>query len=220
MGAEFGGRMDTCICVAESLQCSPETSKTLLISYSESRSVVSDSLCPMDYTVYGFLQARILEGVAFPFSRESSQPRDQTQVSCIASRFFTVWATQGRAEWEDLAKKEKGKRGSSSFSVCSSPIVKSCYATRGISQENRNSVGIFTSLRIQKEGLPRWARGKEPACQCRRHKEYRFDPWVRKISWRRKWQSTPVFLPGESHGQRNLAGYSPWGRKNQTQLSD
>ena len=84
MGAEFGGRMDTCICVAESLQCSPETSKTLLISYSESRSVVSDSLCPMDYTVYGFLQARILEGVAFPFSRESSQPRDQALTSCIS----------------------------------------------------------------------------------------------------------------------------------------
>ena len=41
----------------------------------------------------------------------------------------------------------------------------------------------------------------------------RFDPWVRKISWRRKWQSTPVFLPGEFHGQRSLVGYSPWGHK-------
>ena len=40
-----------------------------------------------------------------------------------------------------------------------------------------------------------------------------FDPWVRKIPWRRKWQPTPVFLPGESHGQRSLEGYSPWGRK-------
>ena len=37
-----------------------------------------------------------------------------------------------------------------------------------------------------------------------------FDPWVRKILWRRKWQPTPVSLPGESHGQRNLAGYGPW----------
>ena len=37
--------------------------------------------------------------------------------------------------------------------------------------------------------------------------------WVRKIPWRRKWQPTPVFVPGESHGQRSLAGYSPWGRK-------
>ena len=44
---------------------------------------------PMDYTVHGILQARILEWVAFPFSRGSSQPRDQTQVSHIAGRFFT-----------------------------------------------------------------------------------------------------------------------------------
>ena len=40
-----------------------------------------------------------------------------------------------------------------------------------------------------------------------------FDLWVGKIPWRRKWQPTPVFLPGESHGQRSLAGYSPWGGK-------
>ena len=39
------------------------------------------------------------------------------------------------------------------------------------------------------------------------------DPWVGKIPWRRKWYPTPVFLPGKSHGQRNLAGYSPWGCK-------
>ena len=45
-------------------------------------------------------------------------------------------------------------------------------------------------------------------------------PGLRKIPWRRKWQPTPVFLPGESHGQRSLAGYSPWGCKNRTQLSD
>ena len=48
----------------------------------------------MDYTVYGILQARILERVAFPFSRASSQPRDQTQVSHIAYGFFTRWATR------------------------------------------------------------------------------------------------------------------------------
>ena len=40
-----------------------------------------------------------------------------------------------------------------------------------------------------------------------------FDPWIGKIPWRRKWQSTPVILPGKSHGQRSLVGYSPWGRK-------
>ena len=49
---------------------------------------------------------------------------------------------------------------------------------------------------------------KESACQCRRHRRYGFNPWVRKIPWRRKWQPTPVFLPGESSGKRSLGGYS------------
>ena len=44
-------------------------------------------------------------------------------------------------------------------------------------------------------------------------KRQRFDPWVRKIPWRRKWQSTPMLLPRRSHGQRSMVGYSPWGRK-------
>ena len=57
-------------------------------------------------------------------------------------------------------------------------------------------------------GLPGGASGKESACQCRRHKNRGFNPWVRKIPWRRAWQPIPV-LPGESHGQRSLAGCSP-----------
>ena len=52
--------------------------------------------------------------------------------------------------------------------------------------------------------------GKESTCQYGRP---RLDPWVGKIPWRRKWQPMPMFLPRESHGQRSLAGYSPWGRK-------
>ena len=58
--------------------------------------------------------------------------------------------------------------------------------------------------------LPRWCSGGESACQCRRCRRRRFDPWVEKIPWRRKWQATPVFLLGELHGQRSLAGYSWW----------
>ena len=57
-------------------------------------------------------------------------------------------------------------------------------------------------------GFPGGPNGNEPACQCRRHKRHGFHPWVGKIPWRRAWQSTPVFLPGESHGQGNLKGYS------------
>ena len=60
-------------------------------SESQSRSVVFNSLWP--HIVHGILQARILEWVAFPFPRGSFQPKDQTQVSCIADRFSTVWAT-------------------------------------------------------------------------------------------------------------------------------
>ena len=61
---------------------------------SESHSVVSDSLWPMDYRVHGILQVRILKWVAIPFFRGSSQPRDRAQVSHIAGRFFASWATR------------------------------------------------------------------------------------------------------------------------------
>ena len=57
-------------------------------------------------------------------------------------------------------------------------------------------------------GLPRWLSGKEFTCQYWR---CGFNPWVRKIPRRRKWRPAPVFLPGKSHGQRNLVGYSLWG---------
>ena len=71
---------------------------------------------------------------------------------------------------------------------------------------------------VIKTGLPRWLSGKEPTYQHRRHI---FNPWVRKIPWRRKRQPTPVFLPGKSHGREAWQGYSPWGhRKSQRQLSD
>ena len=66
---------------------------------------------------------------------------------------------------------------------------------------------------IPHRGLPRWRSGKESACQCRRLKRHAFDPWVGKISWRRKLQPTPVFLPEEFHAQRSLAVCSPWDRK-------
>ena len=60
-------------------------------------------------------------------------------------------------------------------------------------------------------GLPRWLSGKKSACQYRSHRRCGWDPWVRKVPRRRKWQPTPVFLLGESQGQRSLGGYSPRG---------
>ena len=59
-------------------------------------------------------------------------------------------------------------------------------------------------------GLSRWLDSKESTCQCRSCK---LDMLVRKIPWRRKWKPTPIFLPGKSHRQKILVGYSPWGCK-------
>ena len=61
--------------------------------------------------------------------------------------------------------------------------------------------------------FPGGSSGKEPACQRRRCRRCRFDPWGGKIPWRRKWQPTPVFLPGKYQGQRSLKGFSPWDHK-------
>ena len=69
-------------------------------------------------------------------------------------------------------------------------------------------------------GLSWCLRGKESTCQCRRHSRYMLNSWVRKLPWRRKWQPHPVFLPGESHRQRSLADYSPWGGKSQMWLNN
>ena len=58
-------------------------------------------------------------------------------------------------------------------------------------------------------GFPGGTSDKESACQWRRWKRSSFDPWARKIPWRRKWQQTPIVLPGKFHGQRTLVGYHP-----------
>ena len=60
-------------------------------------------------------------------------------------------------------------------------------------------------------GSPAGPSGREYICQCRRRKRHGFNPWVRNVSWSRRWQPTVVFLPRESRGQRSLVGYSPWG---------
>ena len=67
--------------------------------------------------------------------------------------------------------------------------------------------GLIEQYCAAVSGFPGGTSGKEPTCQSRRHKKCRFDPWVGKIPRRRAWQLTPVFLLGESHGQRGLAGY-------------
>ena len=77
----------------------------------------------------------------------------------------------------------------------------------------RHKESEATKLITESGGFPDGTSDKEPACQCRRCKRLRFNAWVGKILWRRAWLLTPVFLSGESHGQRSLVGYSLRGYK-------
>ena len=82
---------------------------------------------------------------------------------------------------------------------------------RGITQDQENCKFFYTSAGLW--GFPGSTSSKEPACQCRKPKTCSFDPWVGKIPGKRTWQPTPVFLPGEPRGQRNLLGYNSLGHK-------
>ena len=139
---------------------------------------------PMDYTVLGILQARILEWIAVPISRGSSQPRERTQVSCIADRRFNLWASR--------PFKSRGQR------VGTSALVLPMTVQSWLPSE-------FTGL------ISLWSKGLSRVFPSTIIQKHQFFGTQR--SWRRKWQPTPVFLPGESHGQRSLVGYSPRGRK-------
>ena len=66
------------------------------------------------------------------------------------------------------------------------------------SQSQTRLKWLSSSSSRNTKGFPGGTSGKEPTCQCKRHKGHRFNPWDGKISWRRSWQPTPVFLPGES----------------------
>ena len=98
------------------------------------------------------------------------------------------------------------------FQVTSSRLISPMKHHSGLYSSFSPSLFLLMTS-ITATGLPRRLSCKESACQCKSLRRRMFDPWVRKILWRRKWQPTPVFLPGESHGQRSLVGYSPWGRK-------
>ena len=118
----------------------------------------------MDYTVHGIFQARIMEWVAFPFSRGSSQTRDQTQVSCIAGEFFTSWATREAEEyWSGLPYPPPGdlpdpgiQPGSPALQVDSLPTELS---GKPIYLSNHLRIGELKQLRSEVDcigGFPRW----------------------------------------------------------------
>ena len=90
--------------------------------------------------------------------------------------------------------------------------------TSSVAHWSYHSLGLYLVLsreghRASQVALVGTCTSTEPVCQCRRRGRRRFDPWVGNIAGRREWQPSPVFLPGKSHGQRSLVGYSPWGCK-------
>ena len=87
-----------------------------------------------------------------------------------------------------------------------------CHQENKQMQSHISYSGIHSLIKWRKKEwrLPWWHSGRETACQYSR---LGFNSWIRKIPWRRKWQPSPVFLPGKSHGQRSLVGYSPWSHK-------
>ena len=258
---------------------------------------------PSGSSVRRVFQARILEWVAVAFSRGSSQPRDQSQVSCIAGGFFTRWDTgkpkiltlpeQGLEPWTlrlslmlsrlsrahkpwnsqvaqwwrtRLPMQEMQETWARSLgpehplvrkwqpSSVQPPSRARLFATprtaaRQSSLSITNSRSLLDPLQcssweilwteepggLQSMGSRRvgqsWATEPAPTyvhslllflpiraswwlswkSVCPQCGKPGFDPWVTKIPWRRKWRPTPVLLPGQSHGWRSLAGYSPWG---------
>ena len=129
---------------------------------------------PPGSSVHGILQAIILKWVALSFSRGSSQPRDQIQVSHTACRFFTIWA-------------------------CVRVYTLKAMATHS------------NTLALQITWMEEPGRLQSMGSWRVRH------DWVTSLSlftfmhWRRKWQPTPVFLPGESQGWQSLVGFRLWG---------
>ena len=88
--------------------------------------------------------------------------------------------------------------------------VQSIGASTSVLELQHQSFSEYLGLISFRMGLPWWLAWLSICLQCGRP---RFDPWVGKIPWKRKWQSTLALLPGKSHGQRSLIGYSPRGRK-------
>ena len=92
---------------------------------------------------------------------------------------------------------------------CNSPGKITGVGSHSLLQETFLTLGSNPGV-LHCRQFPSGSHGKESACQGRR---LGFDPWVWKISWKREWLPTPLFLSGEFHGQRSLKGYSPQGCK-------
>ena len=207
----------------------------MLVAHSGPTLCESMDCSPPGFSIHGILQASILEWVAIPFSRGSSQPRNQTRVSCFTGRFFTIWVT-----WEaDTSTLQAYSHHTINILLAKAswiPVQHQEFRKYILPSMRGRGLWMFPAEESHGHSLPwsplsqklEWeyllvnvilatvcpvAQQWRIYLQCRRHKGCGLDPWVRKLLWKREWQPTPVFLPGESHGQRSLVGHSPQDHK-------
>ena len=146
--------------------------------------------------------------------------KELTSASCFIVEFIPIAPSCGRKKNRQIffppslgisPRRTNSSHLSFSFLSLISSLAHNTFQT--MYSKERPVLLIYLQPNLLSLVFPGGCSGKEPACQCRRLWRSRFDTWVGKIPWRRAWQPTPVFLPGESHGQRSLVGHSPWGRK-------
>ena len=163
--------------------------------------VQGDNICAKHFALY---LAQVVNWLSA--YRITNQPTHQIP-SCLA------WLQGPHADYgtgtplQQCLGPVRGERGATTFTGPS--LVPGTGAEEGLSHLIP-TIALGNGHHHLPFKLPRWHGGKESTCQCRRHKRHGFDPWVRKIPLSRKWQSTPVFLPGKSHAQKSLVSPSPW----------
>ena len=136
-----------------------------------------------------------------PFLLQCMKVKSEREVAQSCPTLATPWTAAHQAPPSMGVSRQKYWSGVPLPSPYSSPRKWKSHSQFANSQWVENA---------EEKGLSRLLSGKESTCQCRKCKRLEFDPWVRQIPWRRKWQPTPVSLSGKSHGQRTLVGYSPW----------
>ena len=147
------------------------------------------------------------------FFLPEANPKTRIPVQIVYMNRDPRKTTQGLEQWDQEEKAAKKAELSSKLPIWESRAI-SHWGTLGVEYKTQSTPPVVQRC----QGIyPQWTSQvalvvKNPPA-CRRHRGHGFNPWVTKILWSRKWQPTQVFLPGKSHGQRSLAGYSSWGNK-------
>ena len=164
----------------------------------------------------GFPRQEYWSGVTISFSRESFWPMDRTRVSGLAGRFFTLSHLGSQNSVVENCKTFK-------YLVVEEYLFNKKVVTIqqvGSGERKHATSNVLIRIFCVRFGASQVTLAvKNPPAndrdmdQCKR---CGFDPWVRKVSWRRAWQPTPVFLPGESQAQRSLEGLQSTGSQSHT----